>query len=271
MKFIKENKIMIGVSAGLLVLVFLGYTSNSAKLSVQNTTVQPLQDEILILKKQNKELKTQISKDNKYVPGTSFVQFADKELMKDIIITYKGISNRVKKEIIETVLGESRKYKINPLILYSLIHTESSMRPWIEHKQTTVTVNKKKIKVKAVGLGGVVWEWWGDKLRAAEIAEVRSDLFDPTINVRSTAFIYNELFKLKKHPKAKSQDESAMIRYFGGGYKWYFERIDKKIAELIKNRLYRSDIDITDNDTIGIGESTVPNDIPVTVITKKIK
>ena len=185
-----------------------------------------------------KHLKQEVSDAKK----SSLIQFTDKELMRDIILNYPQISTRVKKVIITTILEESVKYNINPLIIYSLLHTESSMRPWIEHKPTTITKGKKKIKIRAVGLGGVVWEWWGDKLKANNIAEVRSDLFDPETNIKATIFVYNELFKKKKHPKAKTQDESAMIRYFGGGYKWYFEKIDSKIAQLVSNRIYRKDI-----------------------------
>ena len=65
-------------------------------------------------------------------------------------------------------------------------------------------------------------------------------MFDPETNIRATVFVYNELYKMKKHPKASTQDESAMIRYFGGGYKSYFVKIDRKIAGLIRAKLYRS-------------------------------
>jgi hypothetical protein len=171
--------------------------------------------------------------------SASLVQFTAEDLRHDIKIMYPALSKRVKKNIVDTILQESSKYNINPLILYSLLHTESSMRPWIEHKRILINIKHRKKYIRAVGLGGVVWEWWGDALKKEKIAEVRSDLFDAEVNIRAVAYIYNVFYNRKKHKNATTQDESAMIRYFGGGYKSYFERIDKKIAQLIGQKMYR--------------------------------
>ncbi len=211
---------------------YKGLSSRNKNLKIINTYI--LKDNMIISEK-NKDLQNQININRMQ----SFVQFTKVDMQKDIILTYSNISNRVKKQIIDAIIKASSKYNINPLILYSLIHTESSMRPWIEHTPTYIVKDKKKIKIRAVGLGGVVWEWWGDKLKANNIADVRSDLFDPTINIFATAFIYNEMFKKTKLKDAKTQDESAMIRYFGGNYKWYFQKINTKIAKLISTKIYR--------------------------------
>ncbi len=166
-------------------------------------------------------------------------EFTDLDLLKDMNKMYPHLSTNVKKIIVKTILIESKKYNINPLIIYSLIHTESSMRPWINHKRVLIKIDGKKKYIQAVGLGGIVWEWWGKKLKDAEIAEVRSDLFNPEINIKAVVFVYNKLYNKQKLKNAKSQDESAMIRYFGGGYKSYFQKIDKKIAQLVSTKLYR--------------------------------
>jgi hypothetical protein len=184
-------------------------------------------------------LNTELKLSVKEAKSSSLVQFTADDLRHDINKMYPALSSRVKTVIIDTILRESNKYNVNPLILYSLIHTESSMRPWIEHKRILITIKGKKKYIRAVGLGGVVWEWWGNALKKANIAEVRSDLFDPEVNIKAVAYIYNAFYKMEKHKKASTQDESAMIRYFGGGYKSYFVKIDTKVAQLIRQKLYR--------------------------------
>ena len=170
---------------------------------------------------------------------SQLVQFTDFDLQKDINKMYPHLSTKVKETIVKTILDESKKYNINPLIIYSLIHTESSMRPWIEHKRVLININGKKKYIQAVGLGGIVWEWWGKQLKEANIAEVRSDLFNPEVNIKAVVYVYNVFYKKRTHKKADTQDESAMIRYFGGGYKSYFNKIDKKVAQLIRTKMYR--------------------------------
>jgi len=245
LKYSTENILKISFLGIISILVvYIIYVQNSFNIDIseKQNNIQKITEELQKTKKSLEIItksKNDLTSEIQEIKKKSLIQFTKADIMKDIIIHYNGISNRVKKVIIETILEESIKYDINPLILYSLIHTESSMRYWIEHKPTFVVIDKKKIKIKAVGLGGVVYEWWGEKLKKAKILSVRSDLFDPAINIRATAFVYNELFKMKKHPKATTQDESAMIRYFGGGYKSYFKKIDDKIASLIGNKMYR--------------------------------
>jgi hypothetical protein len=113
------------------------------------------------------------------------------------------------------------------------------MRPWIEHRKVLVLIKGKRKYIRAVGLGGVVWEWWSKQLMKNNIAQTRGDLFNPIINIRATAYIYNSFYKQKKLKKASTQDESAMIRYFGGGYKSYFIKIDKKISSMLCKHIYR--------------------------------
>lgn len=171
----------------------------------------------------------------------SFVSITKDDFMKDLKHNYPETSLRTKKKILNAIMDESSNYDINPLILYSVFFVESSFRPWIEHTPTNIIINKKTTKIRAVGLGGVVWEWWGDKLKSAGIAETRGDLFDPETNVRATAFIYNEMYKMPIHKSAKNKDESALLRYFGGDYPIYLQRIDAKISKFVRPNLYRKD------------------------------
>lgn len=108
----------------------------------------------------------------------SLVYVGKEDLLNDLITHYPDVSTKTKIAILETILSEAEKYNMNPLILYSLCYVESSFRHWLEHDLTTITKNGKQQKIRAVGLTGVVWEWWGDKLKDAGIAETRGDLLD---------------------------------------------------------------------------------------------
>ena len=169
----------------------------------------------------------------------SFVYIYTDALQEDLTKNYPNVSSKVKKDILATILSESKHYNINPLVLYSIIHVESSFQYWIEHQQTIIDIDNKKVKARAVGLGGIMWEWWKDKLIESGICEVRSDLFDPVTNIKATAFVYNENLKLPKLASAKSQTESAILRHFGGNYQSYYQKIDSKIAEFVKPHLYK--------------------------------
>lgn len=183
-------------------------------------------------------------KDKKYqelVNDSSLIYVSKEDLLNDLTKYYPDLSTKTKIAILETILSESEKYGMNPLILYSMCYTESSFRHWLEHAPTMITQENKKVKIRAVGLMGVVWEWWGNKLKDAGIAETRDDLFDPVTNIKAGAFVYNELYHMEMHKSAKYKDESALLRYFGGDYISYVQKIDAKIATFVRPNLYRKD------------------------------
>ena len=234
------NKIPIWLFIiSLVITLIIGVIKFTSLQNANKTLLQKCKTEYALTNKLKQKKNKTLIKEVKDAKSASFVQFTAEDLEADINKMYPSISKRVKHIITKSILTESNKYGINPLILYSLLHTESSMRPWIEHKRILIKIKDKKIYIRAVGLGGVVWEWWGNELKEAGIAEVRSDLFDPEVNIKAVAYIYNVFYNKKIHKKASTQDESAMIRYFGGGYKSYFEKIDKKVAQLIRQKLYR--------------------------------
>ena len=200
---------------------------------IQELTSQISKLKITIAKKDERIGEMKSWKNNK-----SFVM-VNRGLLETNLKHYSKLSSANRKIILDTVIAESTKYNINPIILYSLLHVESSMRFWIQHTPVNIIIKKKKRRIQAVGLGGVVWEWWGDKLKVAGIAEVRSDLFNPEVNIKSAAFILNEFSKMDKLKGTKSKDESMLRRYFGGNFKSYSDKIDKKVMSIVRPNLYR--------------------------------
>ena len=203
--------------------------AEASKLRTELATVkqvkQILRSDIASLKKEHSTIEE---------PLEVFLSVSSLDLMEDIL-QYSHLSDKQKQLIIETIFEESAAYNINPIIIYSLIHAESSFRFWIEHPQTTINSQK----MRAVGLGGIMWYWWGDMLSEANIASSRSELFDPVTNIKATVFIYNHLLSLPIHKDAKNIHHSAMLRYFGGSYPQYVKSIEAKILHLVRQKLYQ--------------------------------
>lgn len=161
------------------------------------------------------------------------------DMYEDLSTRYPHISASNKALIMEAIAKISDKHQLNPLIVYSLIAVESSFRWWIEHPLVSVQdSNGKSVKTKAIGLGGIVYEIWGKELVEAKIIESKSDLYSIDKNIYSIGYIYSKLKAMQLHPKANNPIESGLIRYFGGGYRSYFDKIDSNIASMFSNKLY---------------------------------
>ena len=148
------------------------------------------------------------------------------------LATYDHLSNAHRTAIITTIVEVSHKYDINPIIVYSLIHVESTFRWWLIH-------GTDKDKDRACGLGGIRYGIWGDQLKSEGIIETKSDLYLIEPNIRAIGYVYNHNRQLELKSGSSHSDMSALIRYFGGNYKEYFKRIDDKIISIFHSKLYR--------------------------------
>lgn len=147
---------------------------------------------------------------------------------------YSHLPKKHQARILSAITTASTQYNINPLILYSIIYTESTFRWWLIHD-----IPKTKDKDPAIGLGGIRYTIWGDQLKSAGILDAKSDLFEIEPNILSIAFIYDHYRKQPLLSGATSADMSAMLRYFGGNHKEYFTRIDNKISSMLKAKIYK--------------------------------
>ena len=169
----------------------------------------------------------------------SYIKIDKQDLEIDIASNYHDIPNRTKREILDTIESTSKEYGINPLILYALLHTESSMRPHAKHTECIVEVNGKKVKTKAIGIAAIIPELWEEKLTAANIISTKSDLLDPILAIRAAGYILDHNYKLPMHKNATSKDGSALLHYFGAANNSYFEKINSKITSITLKGLYR--------------------------------
>lgn len=169
----------------------------------------------------------------------SYIKITKQDLEIDIASNYSDVPKRTKQEILNTIESTSKEFGINPLILYALLHTESSMRPYAKHVECTVSVNGKKTKVQALGIAAIIPELWEEKLISANIIETRSDLLDPILAIRACGYILAHNYKLPMHKNATSRDGSALLHYFGADNNSYFEKINAKVASIALKGLYR--------------------------------
>lgn len=238
-EFVKIQKIIIGVLAGLLVsgillISDLVYKNINLNSKIKDTDIE--------LKNKKSEL---LDLNNTLINNYSIIENLKTDIIlkftKETILTdlakYDYISEREQKIIYNSVIKYSDLYKINPLILYGILFTESTFKTDIQHAKVNLIIDNKKIQTRAIGLGGVVWEWWSNDLKENNIAQTKSDLFDIDTNINATAYIYTEMFKRAKLKSARTQTESALMRYFGGEYKWYSNRINSKIVQIINDML----------------------------------
>lgn len=164
-------------------------------------------------------------------PKGIIFQLSIEDLQKDLL-NYKHLSKEHRREILISIQEASKKYSVNPIILYAMLHTESSFRWWITH-------GRSGQKDRAVGIAGVRYGIWGKSLMKAKIIETKSDLYTIDKGIHAMAWIYNHERQKPLKSDAKNADESAMLRYFGGNYKSYVEAINNKIAALFLQKMYR--------------------------------
>ena len=169
----------------------------------------------------------------------SYIKITKQDLEIDITSNYQDISNRTKREILDTIESTSKEYGINPLILYALLHTESSMRPHTQHTECIVDVKGKKVKTRALGIAAIIPELWEEKLTTANIISTKSDLLDPILAIRAAGYILDHNYKLPMHKNATSKDGSALLHYFGAANNSYFEKINSKVTSITLKGLYR--------------------------------
>ena len=167
------------------------------------------------------------------LPPTTVLSLDMSDLLFDLQ-SYPHLSAKHKLTIIEAIQSASKQFDINPLILYSIIHVESSFRWWLVHATPST-----KDKEPALGLGGIRPSIWGDQLKSANIIQVKADLFDISANIHATAYVYNQLRSDPMHKSATNRDMSAMLKYFGGDYIDYFNKVNSKIIQLTQHRLYK--------------------------------
>lgn len=135
-----------------------------------------------------------------------------------------SVPEDLKYEITQEITKHSIAYNTDPKLVYAILFTESRFRNGVNHTRTYVKQLKKE--VQAIGMGGIIWEFWDDYLIANTSLKEKKDLEDWRKNIEATTAILAFLSNSKMHPKAQDAKENAAIRYYGLHNAEYVKKIN---------------------------------------------
>ena len=170
----------------------------------------------------------------------------DNELgfIREDLEMYDDLSNKRIEEILVGIKSnyENTKYRIPLGLTYSIIRNESDCKWQIDHPEIKTS---KFGTISAVGLGGVVWEFWKDSLKKNNIADKRSDLYVISVNIEAVGYILRIITNnlIDNHQEINLQNISE--GYFGKGT-WagmdasdYKNKLTRLITDLWMRRVIR--------------------------------
>ncbi|HLD98172.1 MAG TPA: transglycosylase SLT domain-containing protein [Candidatus Nanoarchaeia archaeon] len=160
---------------------------------------------------------------------------SDLQFVKEDIEMYGYISKRVNKDFIGSIEKASKEYSIPVGMLHSIFRVESDYRWMINHPKIFV----KGKETNAIGLGGVVWEYWSDKLINKKIAENRNDLYIPEVNIEAAAYILRYIINEEIHKPGADLLGRIITRYYGAYSELYKDKTIKITSELWMKKMIR--------------------------------
>ena len=210
------------------VLILIAYLnlSFSFKLNQLTSEFQSLKSELVSLSQDQKSFKPASLKENNHSLLMSILEVD--------IENYRYIDDSDKTRIINAINTSSKKYDLNPLILYSILYNESRFKVGVKHKP--VFIKKLNKSVQAQGLGGIVWEYWGDELIKNTSIKSKQDLSIIEYNIEASAFI------IKTYINESDSLDKALSKYYGSTKSNYDLKILNKATKTINNQLLKSSL-----------------------------
>jgi len=162
------------------------------------------------------------------------------DLIRRDLLEFSELSTVTSGEVLRAITSASKQYDIPPLLLHAILRTESNYRFNLTHS----TVRPKALKgisTNAIGLGGIIWEFWGETLRKEGIAETKLDLYKITPNIIATCFILRHMVDIEvKNGTAENNIIASVIRrYYGEHSSSYYSRLEKYLSDLELKRIGR--------------------------------
>jgi hypothetical protein len=106
---------------------------------------------------------------------------------------FNHLSDAVASEIAVSIDSAYSKYAVSPILLHAIFRIECEYVFWVTHPTVTIKIRGKMVTTNAIGLGGIIWEIWGEDLTRNGIASTKSDLYRPSVNVMATAYIVRRI------------------------------------------------------------------------------
>ena len=209
------NKFVRGLRWAVIISMF-GFTETNV-------------DQILPITKPQKE-------ENVIIASKARAKNYQLEIVNDKINDLDYLSNKIGNLIQISMQEASEKYKLPIILMHAIFKVESDYMYWVKHPTVKVMVRGREIITNAIGLGGIMWCFWGDSLRANHIAETKSDLYMPDVNVMASAYILRTLIDevAKNNPRlTKKNILGKVIRQYYGAYsKHYLKKMQRFTSKL---------------------------------------
>lgn len=225
MKVSNYNKI-IKIELVLIIILLIVYfimDFNDRKVKNLELEIQDLQIELHKTKKELDDTKNDLENLNTKVQNLKISLVNDMASMMHLGSEQQSL-------ILAEIWKQAKNYKINPAFLYAVLWNESRFRNDVTHKPIYVRTLKKEIQ--ALGMGGIVWDFWGDKLKTNTSLKSKKDLKKWEKNIEATAYILSYLKSLPKVSNTKNKYESAASRYYGKYHANYVNKTMSKFTEL---------------------------------------
>lgn len=204
-----------------------------------------------------------ISSSEPSIPLTSF-ETAQSELalVAADLSTYDYLSPQTQELMINSLEAATKRFPVPIGLMHAVSRTESEYRFWIDHPTVTTTVKGKRVTTHAIGIGGIIWEFWGDSLQYYDIAHSPSDLYIPDVAIEAQACVLHIIIRdvMRSHSIKEGNIISRIqSQYYGAYSDLYMSRIQKVTSDLWMKRMAREIEDVYIKE---VKESTVDT-VPV--------
>lgn len=184
-----------------------------------------------------------------YLDNTNF----EIELVQADLDTYENMSYQLTDRITSYIDSASIRYNIPIGLLHAIFRVESEYRFWITHPEVNIKYKDRYLKTSAIGLGGIIWEYWKDHLARENIAFAKSDLYLPSVNILAAASILRYLIDdeiNKGHASEYNMINTIIKRYYGAYDKEYYSKMMRVTSDLWLKRLAKQIIAESQIDTL---------------------
>ncbi len=159
------------------------------------------------------------------------------DLVKEDLNTYGSVSSKLQTIIVNKIGEVSEKYNLPIGLLHGIFRVESEYRFYITHPTVKVSVHNRTIETNALGLGGILWCYWGDSLRSHGIAESETDLYLPEVNIEAAAYILRYLVDDELKEGNSYILPRVITRYYGVYSSLYLTKMQSITSDLWMKRI----------------------------------
>ena len=197
-----HTRYILGVVTGMLIMV-ITWAINSNMIS--KTSGEEIKDSIIV-----------------FVNNPPY----ELALVEDDLKTYNHLSSNARQEILDSLYGAYKRFKVPIGLMHAVTRTESEYRFWITHPNVNVKIHGKRVKTNAVGMGGIIWEIWGDTLKHFNVAYNKSDLYMPGVGITAQACVLHLIIAevMADNVPVYNIVSRVQTKYYGAYAKEYMAR-----------------------------------------------